>query len=318
MIGDVLKHMNELIQRNAVTREIQKNKLLYLLLIPGLIQLLLFKLLPLFGLVIAFQDYMPFLGILDSKWVGLKHFKQFISDAYFIKLIRNTVMLAFLNFLFVFPMPIIFSVFLNEVRVKFIKRSVQSFSLFPYFISSAVMVSILYTLLSPQGGIINQFISFIGLDTIFFMAEPGWFRPLYVSLNVWQLFGYSAIVYLAAISNIDPALYEAADMDGAGRWRKIFNITLPSLRNIIIVMFILAVGQFLIVDLDKILLMYNPSVYETADVIQSYVYRQAFAAGGFPNYSYGAAVGLFQSIVAFLLVTMSNSISKRFSESSLF
>lgn len=310
--------MNELIQRNAVTREIQKNKLLYLLLIPGLIQLLLFKLLPLFGLVIAFQDYMPFLGILDSKWVGLKHFKQFISDAYFIKLIRNTVMLAFLNFLFVFPMPIIFSVFLNEVRVKFIKRSVQSFSLFPYFISSAVMVSILYTLLSPQGGIINQFISFIGLDTIFFMAEPGWFRPLYVSLNVWQLFGYSAIVYLAAISNIDPALYEAADMDGAGRWRKIFNITLPSLRNIIIVMFILAVGQFLIVDLDKILLMYNPSVYETADVIQSYVYRQAFAAGGFPNYSYGAAVGLFQSIVAFLLVTMSNSISKRFSESSLF
>jgi putative aldouronate transport system permease protein len=150
------------------------------------------------------------------------------------------------------------------------------------------------------------------------MAQSGWFRALYVMLNVWQLFGYSAIIYMAAMTSIDPHLYEAAEMDGANRWQKIFKVTLPSISSTIVVMFILAIGQILTVDLDKILLMYNPSVYDTADVIQTYVYRQAFTSEGFPNYSYGAAVGLMQSVIAFILVIGANKVSKKFSDSRLF
>ncbi|SFE77677.1 putative aldouronate transport system permease protein [Paenibacillus algorifonticola] len=293
-------------------------KILYLILLPGLIHLILFKLLPLFGLVIAFQDYSIFKGILDSKWIGIEHFSKFMSDPYFWKLVRNTLLLAFFNLLFVFPIPIIFALFVNEVRLSAVKRFVQTLSFFPYFISSAVIVSILYKVLSPQGGLVNQMLNLAGFESVFFMADPGWFRPLYVMLNVWQLFGYSAIIYMAAMTSIDPHLYEAADIDGANRFKKIINVTLPSISSTIVVMFILAIGQILTVDLDKILLMYNPSIYDTADVIQSYVYRQAFASDGFPNYSFGAAVGLMQSVIAFVLVMMANKVSKKYSESRLF
>ncbi|ANY66115.1 sugar ABC transporter permease [Paenibacillus sp. BIHB 4019] len=293
-------------------------KILYLILLPGLIHLILFKLLPLFGLVIAFQDYSIFKGIMGSKWIGLEHFSKFMSDPYFWKLVRNTLLLAFFNLLFVFPIPIIFALFVNEVRLSAVKRFVQTLSFFPYFISSAVIVSILYKVLSPQGGLVNQMLNFAGFESVFFMADPGWFRPLYVMLNVWQLFGYSAIIYMAAMTSIDPHLYEAADIDGANRFKKIIHVTLPSISSTIVVMFILAIGQILTVDLDKILLMYNPSIYDTADVIQSYVYRQAFASDGFPNYSFGAAVGLMQSVIAFVLVMMANKVSKKYSESRLF
>lgn len=299
-------------------KEMWRMRLLYLILLPGLIQMVVFKLLPLFGLVIAFQDYSVFKGIVNSDWAGLKHFSAFLHDSYFWKLVKNTIYLAFFNLLFVFPIPIIFALFLNEVRIKAVKRFVQTLSFFPYFISSAVMVSILYRLVSPQGGIVNEILNSLGIRSVFFMADPDWFRPLYVGLNVWQLFGYNAIIYLAAMTSIDPALYEAADLDGANRWQRVFKVTLPSISGTIVVMFILAVGQILTVDLDKILLMYNPSIYDTADVIQSYVYRQAFASGGFPNYSYSAAVGLMQSVIAFMLVMGANKVSKKFSESSLF
>ncbi|WP_202886964.1 ABC transporter permease [Cohnella zeiphila] len=304
--------------RKSWLKQIWGLKILYLILLPGLIQMLLFKLLPLFGLVIAFQDYSVFNGILHSDWVGFKNFAAFLHDDYFWRLVRNTLLLALFNLLFVFPIPVIFALFLNEIRVRAVKRFVQTLSFFPYFISSAVMVSILYRLLSPQGGLVNEVLNSFGIQSVFFMADPNWFRPLYVALNVWQLFGYNAIIYLAAMTSIDPNLYEAAEMDGASRWQRIFRVTLPSIRGTIVVMFILAIGQILTVDLDKILLMYNPSVYDTADVIQSYVYRQAFASGGFPNYSFGAAVGLMQSVLAFVLVMGANRFSKKFTESSLF
>ena len=296
----------------------RNTKLLYLMLLPGVVHLLLFKLAPLFGLTIAFQDYSTFQGILNSPWVGLKHFAKFIEDPYMFTLIRNTVLLAFFTLLFTFPIPILFALFLNEVRFAAIKRTVQSLSFFPYFISSAVMVSVVYTLLSPQGGLVNQFLNWLGFESIFFMAEPGWFRPLYVGLNIWQTFGYSSIIYLAAMTAIDPSMYEAAEIDGANRWQKIFSVTLPALTNIIVVMFIVSIGQILTVDLDRILLLYNPSVYETADVIQSYVYRLAFAPQGFPNYSFGAAVSLLQSVIAFILVMTANYASKKYSETRLF
>ncbi len=294
------------------------NRLLWLLLLPALIHMLIFKLSPLFGLVIAFQDYNTFVGILNSPWVGMKHILKFIEDPYMIVLVRNTVLLALYTLLFSFPIPIIFALFLNEVRVTVFKRSIQTMSFFPYFISTAVTVSIIYTLFSPQQGLVNQFINWLGFESIFFLAEPGLFRSMYVGLNIWHTFGYSAIIYLAAIASIDPHLYEAAEIDGAGRWRKMVSITLPSLTNIIIILFIVSLGNILSVDLDKILMMYNPSIYETADVIQSYVYRIAFAPLGFPNYSFGAAVSLLQSIIAFILVVLMNQASKKYSETRLF
>ncbi|TDF98712.1 ABC transporter permease [Paenibacillus piri] len=293
-------------------------RLLYLLLLPGLIHMVLFKYLPLFGILIAFQDYSPFKGVLSSPWVGLKHFIAFFSDSYSLVLIKNTVLLAFYNLLFGFPIPIIFALFLNEVRNKLVKRFAQSFSFFPYFISSAVTVGIAYTFLSPQGGLINELLQLSGLESVFFMAEPGWFRTIYVGLNIWHSFGYGAIIYLAAITGIDPHLYEAAEMDGANRWQKMGYVTLPAISNIIVVMFIINIGNILSVDLDKILLMYNPSVYETADVIQSYVYRVGFASKGFTNYSLGAAIGIFQSVVALLMIYGANQAAKKYSETRLF
>ena len=207
---------------------------------------------------------------------------------------------------------------MNEVRLRWFKKSVQTLSFVPYFISSAVLVSILYTLLSPQGGLVNEAIKAFGGTPIFFFAEPGWFRPLYISMTIWQTFGYSTIIYMAAMASIDPSLYEAAEIDGAGRWQKMRHVTLPGLLPMILVLMILAIGQVLTVDLDKILIMYNPSVYETADVIQTYVFRQAFASTGFPNYSYGAAVGLVQGVIAFVLVFSTNKAAKKFTGSGLF
>lgn len=299
-------------------RYIRRNYQLILLLIPGLIMLVLFKIAPIGGMVIAFQDYSPFKGIADSPWVNFKHFETIFSDPYMIQLVKNTLLLAFFSILFSFPLPVIFSLMLNEVRVKGIKSSVQSLSFLPYFISSAVMVSILYTLLSPSTGLVNNILGSLGMNSISFMTEPAWFRPLYVTLQVWQTFGYSAVVYLASMVAIEPSLYEAADIDGATRWQKMMNVTLPSISGSIVVMLIISVGNIFSVDLDRILLMYNQSVYETADVIQTYVYRLGFSTSGFPNYSYGTAVNILKSVIAFVLVMATNSAAKKYSETRLF
>lgn len=298
--------------------DLNKNKQLYLLLIPGIISLILFKFGPVFGMSIAFENFSAYKGIFHSEWVGLKWFVKIFHDAYMLKLIKNTVILAVLSLVIVFPIPIIFSLFLNEVIHKPVRSVVQSLSFLPYFISSAVMVSILFTMLSPSNGIINNIIKALGGTAINFQASPGWFRPMYVFLQVWQTFGYSAVIYIAAMTSIDPALYEAAEVDGANRWIKMWHITLPSISTSIITMLIISVGNIFTVDLDRILLMYNSSVYSTADVIQSYVYRTAFESTGFPNYSYGAAVNLLKSILAFILVMATNKAADKYSETKLF
>ncbi len=299
-------------------KDIKKNYVLYLLLLPGVLSLILFKLGPVGGMVIAFQNFSAFQGIMGSKWVGVENFARIFQDAYMLKLIKNTVILAVLSIVVVFPIPIIFSLFLNEVRVKFVRNSVQSLSFLPYFISSAVMVSIMYTLLSPSYGLVNIVIKAFGGDSIYFMSKPEWFRPLYIFLQIWQTFGYSAVIYLAAMTSIDPALYEAAEADGANRWQKMFHITLPSISTSIVTMLIISIGNVFTVDLDRILLMYNQSVYETADVIQTYVYRIAFQSTGFPDYSYGTAVNLVKSAIAFALVIIANKLAKKYSETRLF
>lgn len=301
-----------------IKRDIRKNYLLYLMLVPGIIILILFKLGPMAGMVIAFEDFSAFKGVFGSKWVGLENFRKIFQDKYMLTLIKNTVTLAFLTIAVTFPFPILFTLFLNEVRISRIRNGVQTLSFLPYFISSAVMVSIIYTLCSPSYGLVNSIIKFFGGDPIYFMTEPGWFRPLYILLQVWQSFGYSSIIYLASILAIDPALYEAAEVDGANRWQKMFQITLPQISGSIIVMLIIKIGGIFSVDLDTILLMYNPSVYEVADVIQSYVYRMAFDSSGFPDYSYGTAVNMVKSIIAFAMVMLTNKIAKKYSETRLF
>ncbi len=301
-----------------IKRDIKRNWILYLILLPGLISLVLFKLGPMAGMVIAFEDFSAFKGIFESEWVGFQNFIEIFQDPYIPVVVKNTVILAALSIIVVFPIPIIFALFLNEIRIKWIRSSVQTLSFLPYFISAAVMVSILYQMVSPSSGIINSIIRFFGGDAINFMAKPEWFRPLYILLEVWQTFGYSAIIYIAAIMNIDPALYEAAEVDGANRWDKMFRITLPCISTSIIVMLIISVGNIFTINQDRILLMYNSSVYDTADVIQTYVYRMAFESKGFPDYSYGTAVNMLKSVLAFLLVNIVNKLADKFSETRLF
>ena len=299
-------------------KDIRRNWIIYLLLLPGLLSLVLFKIGPVGGMVIAFEDFSAFQGIFGSPWVGLENFVRIFQDPYIPKVVVNTIILAVLSIVVVFPIPIIFALFLNEVRQKWVRSTVQSLSFLPYFISAAVMVSVLYTMLSPTSGIVNNIIRAFGGDAVNFMAKPGWFRPLYVLLEVWQTFGYSAIIYIAAMMNIDPSLYEAAEVDGANRWDKMFKITLPCISTSIIVMLIISVGNIFTVNLDRILLMYNPSVYDTADVIQTYVYRIAFESKGFPDYSYGTAVNILKSVIAFILVTAANKLADKFAEARLF
>ena len=299
-------------------KDIRRNWIIYLLLLPGLLSLVLFKIGPVGGMVIAFEDFSAFQGIFGSPWVGLENFVRIFQDPYIPKVVVYTNILAVLSIVVVFPIPIIFALFLNEVRQKWVRSTVQSLSFLPYFISAAVMVSVLYTMLSPTSGIVNNIIRAFGGDAVNFMAKPGWFRPLYVLLEVWQTFGYSAIIYIAAMMNIDPSLYEAAEVDGANRWDKMFRITLPCISTSIIVMLIISVGNIFTVNLDRILLMYNPSVYDTADVIQTYVYRIAFESKGFPDYSYGTAVNILKSVIAFILVTAVNRLADKFAEARLF
>lgn len=297
---------------------IKHNYQLIIMLLPGLLMLVLFKIAPIGAMVIAFQDFNAFKGIFNSDWVGFNQFVKIFSEPYMVTLVKNTLLLAFYSLLFSFPIPIIFSLMVNEVKLKRFKGAVQSISFLPYFISSAVMVSILYTMLSPSTGIVNMLMKSAGMDSISFMTEPRWFRTFYVILQIWQTFGYSAVIYLASITSIDPCLYESASIDGATRWHKMSHIILPSISGTIIVMLIISIGNIFTVDLDRILLMYNSSVYETADVIQTYVYRMGFSTISFPDYSYGTAVNMLKSIVAFILVITTNRISKKYSDSPLF
>ena len=301
-----------------IKKDLRNNYLLYLLMVPGILLLVLFKIGPVGAMVIAFEDYSPALGVFGSKFVGLDQFIRIFKDPYIWKITGNTIILAFLSVVVVFPIPIIFALFLNGIKVKWIRSTVQSLSFLPYFISAAVMVSILYTLLSPSSGLINAIIVKFGGEPVNFMAQPQWFRPLYVLLEIWQTFGYSAIIYIAAMMNIDPTLYEAAEIDGATRWTKIWRITLPSLMPSIITMLIISVGNIFTVNLDRILLMYNTGTYETADVLQTYVYRIAFQSTGFPDYSYGTAVNLVKSIIAFILVMAVNKIADKVADSRFF
>lgn len=286
------------------------------MLLPGLLNLALFKYLPMWGIVISFQQFHPAMGIAGSKWVGFKHFIDFFADPYFFRIIRNTLLLGVYVIIFSFPAPIVFALLLNEVRNMKFKRISQTISYMPYFLSVVVVIGLVRDMTTTTDGIINHLIASLGGEKIHFFMEPAWFRPLYIMSGIWQGVGFGSIIYLAAIAGINPELYESAVIDGANRFSQGWHITLPSILPTIMILFILRVGAILASDFQKILLMYSPFTYETADVISTYIYRVGIESVG-SNFSYAAAVGLFSAIISLIFLVVTNRIAKTVSEYSL-
>lgn len=287
---------------------------LYLILLPGVAHLLLFRYVPLWGIVIAFQDFSPFAGIAGSDWVGLKHFETMFRDPDFAVLFRNTLLISLYKIGWGFPGPIILALMLNEVRRIVFKRWVQTLVYLPHFLSWIIIGGILFNLLSPSTGIVNAALKALGFEPILFLASPDWFRTILVASDIWKDVGWGTIIYLAALAGIDPQLYEAAIMDGANKWRQTIHVTLPSIMNTIVILLLLRLGNMLEVGFEQIFVLYNPLVYEVADVFETYIYREGITQG---NFSYTTAIGLFQNAVGLLMVIAANHASKKLGQEGI-
>ncbi|WP_250817015.1 ABC transporter permease [Clostridium swellfunianum] len=303
--------------KNKISRfvkDFNNSKYLLLLFLPCLIYFILFRYVPMWGVLVAFKDFQVFKGFAASKWVGFKYFTMFFKSPDAVIIIKNTLLLGLQTLLVTFPIPIIFALILNEVKSSKYKKLVQTVSYMPHFISQVIIVSMVMMFLSPTHGIVNTVIEALGGTKINFMVEAGWFRPLYIISEVWQGMGWGAIIYLAALTSVDPQLYEAAIIDGANRWKQTLYVTLPSIIPTIITMFLLRTGSILEVGFEKVLLMQNPAIYSTSDVISTFVYRQGLVSG---NISYATAVGLFNSLVNLVFVLGANKLAKKYSDTSL-
>lgn len=301
-------------KKNNLKKFWNEQKYLFIMILPCLIYYFVFHYMPMYGVIIAFKKFDMVKGIWGSAWVGLDNFVNFFKGPYAFRLIRNTLLLSIYNLIFYFPIPIIFALFLNEIKNKWFKKVVQTVSYLPHFVSVVIVVGILQSLLSPSTGIINRIIVALGGEEINFFMRPEWFRTIYISSSIWQEFGWGSIIYLAALSAVDAGLYEAAHLDGAGRFRCMWHIALPAISPTIITLLILKVGNLLTVGYEKVIMMYNPGIYETADIISSYVYRVGVSQA---NYSFGTAVGLMNSIVSMILILITNALSKKLTETSL-
>lgn len=301
--------------KTPLKKILKRDKYLLMMVAPCVLYFLIFHYLPMVWNVVAFQDYSIRKGIFGSEWIGLDNFIRFFKSPYAIRVIRNTFLLSFMDLVIGFPVPIVFALLLNEVNNRGIKRVVQTFTYLPHFVSVVVVVGMMKIFLSPTDGIINLMIQAFGGTTINFFSEAKWFRWLYVLSNVWQNFGWDSIIYFAAIAGVNPELYEAARVDGAGRWKKMLYVTLPCISPTIIVLLIMRIGWLLSVGFEKIILMYNESTYETADVISTYVYWVGLLNSDF---SYGTAIGLFNCLVSLILILLANGLSRKYSETSLF
>ena len=299
---------------HRIVRDFVFNKYNYLLLAPALIYYILFHYVPMYGAQIAFRDYYVTKGILGSDWVGLKYFEQFFSSYYFGRLVTNTVLLSGLNILWGFPAPIILALLLNEVRNQVFKKTVQTITYLPHFISRVVACGIIIDF-TKQNGLINDIIAFFGGERILFLQSPEWFRPVYIISGIWQEIGWGSIIYLSAIAGISQELYEAAKIDGANRWQETWHITLPGIMETIVILLILRVGKLMSLGYEKVLLLYNETTYLTADIISTYVYRRGIQNA---EYSFASAVDLFNSVINMALLLIVNAISKRVQGSSLF
>ena len=296
-------------------KELRRNKWLYVLVAPGFLYFAVFKLLPMWGILIAFQDYQPFLGIRGSDWVGFDNFTTFFSNPDFFRLLRNTLVLAIYDLVFFFPAPILIALLLNEVRFHWFKRTVQTLVYVPHFVSMVIIASITYVFLTPQGGVLYEMIAWITGRPIDVLANPDTFRPLIIGQMMWKEMGWGTIIFLAALAGVDTEQYEAAVVDGAGRMRRMWHVTLPAIRATIVILLILRLGNFLDTGFEQIYLMTNSLNRDVADVFDTYVYTVGITQGAF---SYSTAVGLFKSLVGIVLVLGSNHIAKRFGHSGIY
>ncbi|MFH5181744.1 ABC transporter permease [Paenibacillus sp. TAB 01] len=306
---------SKVLQRSALAKDLIRDKWMYLMLLPGVLYFIIFKYVPMYGIIMAFQDYKPFLGIMNSPWVGVKHFERFFSEPQFWDLFRNTVLLAVYNLVFFFPLPIVLALMLNEVRSEKFKGFVQTLVYIPHFVSWVVVVGIFYILLTTEGGIFNELIFALTGTKIAFLLEPEWFRTMIVSQSIWKEVGWGTIIFLAALSGVDLQLYEAARMDGAGRWRQLWHITLPAIRGTIVILLILRLGNFLDSGFEHIFLMLTPTNRDVGEVFDTYVYVKGLTQSQF---SYSAAVGLFKSAVGLFLVLGSNWLAKKFGQEGVY
>lgn len=294
-------------------RDIARNKVAYAMLLPVVLYFVVFHYLPMYGNIIAFKDFNPAAGIARSEWVGLDWFRQFFNGLYFDRLIANTLLLNVYDVLFGFPAPIVLALLLNELTSERFRRFVQTIAYLPHFISVVVVCGMLLDF-AGRDGLFNQAAALVGGTPDALMNNPSWFRTLFVGSEIWQSVGWGSIIYLATLSAINPSLYEAARMDGANRWQRLVHVTLPGLLPIISTLLVLRLGQLMSVGFEKVILLYNPSTYETADVISTYVYRHGILDA---NYSYAAAVGLCNSVVALLLLVVANRLSRRWTGNSI-
>lgn len=300
---------------SPILASVIRNRLLYLMILPGLIYFIVFKYFPMGGLIIAFQDYQPYLGIADSPWVGFKHFVRLFTDPTFFMLFKNTLILFAMNLVFFFPLPIILALMLNEVRNKWFKQTVQTMIYLPHFMSWVIIVSITYVFLNVDGGVINETLSALGFKKISFLTSPDWLRPMYIGQIIWKELGWSTIIYLAAITVVDTQLYEAAEMDGAGRWRKTWHITLPAIRSVIIILLILKIGSTLDLGFEHMFLLLNSLNREVAEIFDTYIYTAGLKNG---QLSFSTTIGLFKGLVGLILVMLSNKLAKKFGEDGVY
>ena len=300
-------------KRKGFLQLVRRDRYLLLMFLPIAIYYV-FCYIPMSGAIIAFKNYRPGRGIYNGDWVGFKWFVQFFQSPYAFRTIRNTVLLSLYTLLFGFPTPILFALCVTEIVGSTTRRIVQTVIYLPHFISTVVLVGMMTNFFSMNNGIVNTFITALGGEPVNFLVNPGWFRSLYVGSGVWQNFGFSSIIYIAAITGIDPELYEAAKIDGVTKFKQIRYITLPMIVPTITILFILQLGQIMSVGFEKVFLMYSPAVYETADVISTYVYRKGIESS---SYSFASAVGLFNSFVNFGFVFVANVICKKTTDTSL-
>ena len=299
--------------QKRLVKDWRMNKSLYLLVLPVIIYYILFCYKPMYGALIAFQDYAPALGFARSEWVGFDQFIRFFNSVNFFRLIRNTLLLSLYLLLFSFPAPIILALMINEVSNRKFKKAVQTITYLPHFISMVVVCGMI-TDFCISTGLINDIIVFFGGERSALLQRPELYRTIYVASEIWQQIGWGSIIYLSALSGIDEQLYEAAKIDGAGKWRQLWNVTLPGISSTIVIMFLLNIGNIMALGYEKTILLYNPATYETADIVSSYVYRSGLLE---QNWSYSTAIGLFNSVINLILLLTANKLSRKLTDTSL-
>lgn len=296
-------------------RDMRRDYMLYLMLAPALIWFLVFLYQPMAGLQLAFKQFSAFKGIDGSPWVGFQHFVTLFQSDQFLRAVSNTLIISFWSLLLAFPIPIVLALMINEIQSRGFRKTVQTIVYLPHFISVVIVAGIVVALLSPSTGVVNNVMEFFGLERIYFLTRPEWFRPVYIGSNIWKEAGFDSIIFLAAIMSINPALYESAQVDGATRWQMMTRITLPCIVPTIAVLLVIRLGHALEVGFEYIILLYQPSTFETADVISTYIYRLGLQGA---RYDVATAAGIFNAVVALVLVVIANHISRRITRTGVF